>query len=657
MRSPQALPSLAVVAVSSALAVLACARVPTSSSPTAVPAPVAIAPEPATIAAPPPRLRDPADPPPTFTDPERRARLAAAFPAIEAYLAGTVDRDHLVGLAAAVVIDGEIAWFRGWGHRDPARGLPIERDTAFGIGSITKTITTLAILRLRDEGRLDLDRPAAEYLPELEQIVYPTADSPKITIRQILTHGSGLPRMGNFPEYPETPPERAEFLATLEGVGLERAPGEGRVYSNLAVQLLGPLLDAVTGVDHREYTRDAILRPIGMEGAAWVAEDVPGDRLAVGHGKGPDGAVHPRPPWRPGAADAAGGLYASVDDLARYAAYNLDAWPPRSDPERGPLRRATLREAHTLQRVAGLRFEGGAEARAAGIGGNGLGFGVFSTCRHDYVVAHAGKTLNYRASLHMLPTRGVAVILLSNHSSISSKVLPADGVKVLDLLADTGALEPRRHAASDDLLAAAAELGALVGRWDPADHARIFSDDYRDGYPIFDTERTFREWGALVGECREPRAVDVVEPRAGVVELRCDRGALRLDLRVAPWERRGVTTLSFVGATGLEAEPAAQDAAARALKLMDRWDPRAHERLFAPSLGAERIRGFLGEVKAALGRCRLGPPRTFAPRSVTYGLECERGGAAMRVRLGDGSPAKITAFEIHKDRGRDACDG
>ncbi|MCA9637882.1 MAG: beta-lactamase family protein, partial [Myxococcales bacterium] len=223
------------------LALVACARAPTSAEASVPEVPPASEDPEALAAAPEPRLRTPADPPPTFTDPVRRARLEAAFPAIEAYLQSTVERDHLVGLAAAVVIDGEIAWFRAWGHRDPARGLPIERDTLFGIGSITKTITTLAILRLRDEGRVDLDRPAAEYLPELEQIVYPTADSPKITIRQILTHSSGLPRMGNFPEYPETPPDRAELLATLAGLGLERAPGEGRHYSNLGFQLLGPL--------------------------------------------------------------------------------------------------------------------------------------------------------------------------------------------------------------------------------------------------------------------------------------------------------------------------------------------------------------------------------------------------------------------------------
>jgi len=605
------------------------------------------------------RLRDPADPPPTFVDPDRRAKLETALPKIEAYLDSTVERDHLVGLAAAVVIDGEVAWFKGWGHRDPARELPVTRDTLFGVGSISKTITTLAILKLAAQGRVSLDRPASDYLPELAQIRYPTADSPAITLRHILSHTSGLPRMGAFAEYPEAPMERSAFLATLEGLALERAPGERRAYSNLAFQLLGPLIDNVAGEDHRSYTLAAILRPLGIEDAAWVAEDVPGDMLAVGHEKTPGGEVRPRPHWRPGAADAAGGLYLSVDDLARYAAYNLDAWPPRSEPERGPLARATLRDAHTLHTVSNLHVVPGKRGGPpVGLfAGTGHSFAVFATCRHEFVVAHAGKTLNYRAALHMLPWHGVAVVLLSNHSSISSQVLPGDGLAMLDLLADTGALQPRQHSAAPELIAAAGSLGALVGRWDVETYAETFSDDYRDAYPVETTEKKFGEWRELVGACRDPQGGEVVEPRAGIVELACDRGVLRLDLRVGPWTGGGVTSMSFVGATGLDVSAATQDAAERALKLVNRWDGRAHARLFSEALDAERMGGFLEGVRGDLGRCRLGEPRLFSPKGASYGLDCERGAATMRVSLSSESPPRIDRFEIVKDHGPGVCNG
>lgn len=618
----------------------------------ATPAPVVRAEPPAEPAPATAQLRmAPTDTPPVFVDPERRAKLESTFPAIDTYLQGTVARDRLVGLAAGIVIDGELVWFRGYGQRDPARGLPIERDTVFGIGSITKTIAALAVLKLRDEGRLDLDRPAADYLPALDAIAYPTADSPRITIRHILTHRSGLPRMGNFPEYPETPPSRAEFLATLDGLGLDRPPGERRVYSNLAFQLLGPLIEEVAGVDHRTYTRKEILDPLGMHATVWHPEDVPGDRIAVGHERRPGQDPRPRPHWRPGAADAAGGLYSSVEDLARYAAYNLAAWPARDEPEAGPLRRATLREAHGFSVLVSFGAESVPDAPArAQVSGGGLGFGVVANCRFEHIVVHNGKTLNYRASLHMLPQHGVAVILLSNLSSIHSSVLPNDGTKIVEILADSGGLEPRKHSPSSALLTAAAGFGAFIGGWDDGVYARLFSADFRDANPTEVVKGQFADWRALVGACRDPRAITLEDPRAGTVELACDRGGLRVELRVAPWAGAPITSLSGLGATGLPASPELTRAAERSLQLMRRWNEREFGEVFGPKFDAGEMRKNFAAAADAWGRCRLGEARLTGTREATFALNCERGAPVWKLKLGTDTPAKIVGADIREDR-------
>ncbi len=514
-----------------------------------------------------------------------------------------------------------------------------------------QTFTTLAVLRLRDEGRVDLDRAAAQYLPELDAIAYPTGDSPRITIRHILTHTSGLPRMGNFPEYPATPPSREEFLATLAGLGLDRPPGERRVYSNLGFQLLGSLVDAVAG-DHRRYTREQILAPLGMHGTAWHPEDVPEDRLAVGHERLAGQSPRARPHWRPGAADAAGGLYSSVEDLARYAAFHLAAWPARDDPEAGPLRRSTLREAHTLTSVIGFSATSMPDAPArAHLGGTGLGFAVSANCKYDHIVGHNGKTLNYRASLHMLPNRGVAVILLSNLSSINSSVLPADGAKILDILADTGALEPRRHAPGPALLTAAAGLGELVGRWDDAAHRTLFSDDFRDAHPTAGTAAQLAGWRALVGSCRDPRPVTIEDPRAGTVDLTCERGGLRVELRVAPWAGGPITSFTVLGATGLAPAPALTDAVARALQLQRRWDERAFVRLFTASFVAADVRKDFAAAVARWGRCRPGEARLTGAHEATFAVTCDRGATpTLRIKLADKDPSKIAGFQLTEQR-------
>ena len=144
---------------------------------------------------------------------------------------------------------------------------------------------------------------------------------------------------------------------------------------NFQLGLLGPLIGEVAGGDHRSYVRETILLPLGMTSTAWTPEDVPGDRLAVGHERMPGQPPRARPHWRPGAADAAGGLYSSIEDLARYAAFNLAAWPARDEPEAGPLRRSTLREAQSLSVLTSYAAASMRDGPARlSISGAGLGF-------------------------------------------------------------------------------------------------------------------------------------------------------------------------------------------------------------------------------------------------------------------------------------------
>jgi CubicO group peptidase (beta-lactamase class C family) len=586
--------------------------------------------------------------PPAFADPERKAKLMAAIPKIDAYLQRTMERDGLVGLAAGIVIDDELAWSRGYGLRDPARKLPVEPDTAFGVGSITKSITASAILLLRDRGQLELDRPAVEYLPALAGLVYPTHDSPAITIRHLLTHTSGLPRMGNFPEYPRTPQAKAAFLAALDGLRLDHPPGVERQYSNLGVQILGPLIAEVAQEDHRSFIRREILEPIGMQGAGWTPQEVGEDRLAMPHDR-VDGKPHLRQHWTPGIADAAGGLYGSVEDLAAFAIFNLGAWPAGGSRDAGPLVAATVREMHAFGGLGSFQARRAppGEPATAKVSTAGLGFGVSATCRHPHVVAHAGKTMGHRASLHMLPRHGVAVILLSNLSSIHSSVLPRDGEAIVDLLADTGALQPRVAQAAAGLAEGTQALAPLFARWNAADYERTFSPDYRDAFTEKETAESFAPWAALVGPCDGASVVEATDVYAGNVELACASANLQLTLRVAPWDGHPVTSLQIRGATGLTPPKAVTDAAQRATKLLAKWDDAGFALLFAPEVKPIGMRDFLAGVREAVGPCELGEARFTEPSGGTFVLTCERGTAAMRVVVDDAS--RIESFEIRED--------
>ncbi|HEY6039787.1 MAG TPA: serine hydrolase domain-containing protein, partial [Kofleriaceae bacterium] len=157
--------------------------------PAVVAAPVvAVAPVTAPPASSPPQpeqLFAPAAPPPAFADPARRAKLAAAFTAIDKALEQERVAQGLPGVAVGIVIDGELAYAKGFGVVDPATKTVPDADTVYRIGSISKSFTGLALLSLRDDGVLALEDPLARWIPEAAKIVYPTRDERPITLHQL----------------------------------------------------------------------------------------------------------------------------------------------------------------------------------------------------------------------------------------------------------------------------------------------------------------------------------------------------------------------------------------------------------------------------------------------------------------------------------------
>ena len=128
-------------------------------------------------------------------DEPRRARIEATFPDIGRGFREAARKNGLPNAAIGVVVGDRLAFVEGFGARTDAGGA-VGADTIFRIGSITKVFTGMALLALRDDGRIGLDDPVTRYIPELGSAVYPTGDSSVITLRNLVTHTSGLPRVG-----------------------------------------------------------------------------------------------------------------------------------------------------------------------------------------------------------------------------------------------------------------------------------------------------------------------------------------------------------------------------------------------------------------------------------------------------------------------------
>src|SRR5262244_1214912 len=184
------------------------------------------------------------------------------------------------GLAYGVVADGRLVHSGGWGERWLSGPRP-DAGTVFRIASMTKSFTAAAVLALRDDGRLALDDPADELVPELLGLALPSADSPRVCLRHLLTMTAGFPTDDPWGDRQQGLP-LAEFTALLGSGGLRFAwaPGTRFEYSNLSYAILGLVIAAVSARPYPEFVTQRLLRPLGMTSTGFEAPGFPADRLA-----------------------------------------------------------------------------------------------------------------------------------------------------------------------------------------------------------------------------------------------------------------------------------------------------------------------------------------------------------------------------------------
>ncbi len=160
-----------------------------------------------------------------FSNPDRRAKLATAFADIDRTFSEFAKTAHVPGAAWGIVIDGELAHSGAAGVREVTTNAPADADTVFRIASMTKSFTAMSILKLRDEGKLALDDPAERYVPELKGLRYPTTDSPRITIRHLLTHSEGFPEDNPWGDQQLSESEAQLSRMLRDGIPFSNAPG------------------------------------------------------------------------------------------------------------------------------------------------------------------------------------------------------------------------------------------------------------------------------------------------------------------------------------------------------------------------------------------------------------------------------------------------
>ncbi len=406
-----------------------------------------------------------ATPEPAFTDADRLRRVQALLPEIDQAYAAVAAERHLPGMAYGVMLDGQLIHSRSLGFADVEKKIPAAADTRFRIASMTKSFTALAILKLRDSGRISLSDPVERYMQEFRSVTPSTTDSAQITLRHLLTMTAGLPE-----DNPWGDRQLAVSVADLQafiraGVSFSAPPGLAYEYSNLGYALLGQVITRVTKEPYQRYITRELLVPLGMNDTRWEFSTVPADKLALGY-RWENNAWLPEPLLADGTYGAMGGLLTTLEDFARYAAFHLTAWPPRDEPDRAPVRRATLREMHQPSVVSALVPDAKNSAGELLPLVRGYGFGLSWTmdARRTVRVGHSGGLPGFGSNWLFYPEHGLAIISFAN---LTYAPMSALNTRLASLLVEKGLLPPRTLPASAILATRQTQVADLLTAWDP----------------------------------------------------------------------------------------------------------------------------------------------------------------------------------------------
>jgi len=306
-----------------------------------------------------------------------------------------LDRDRLPGVAIALVgRDGPI-WVGGVGVRDRAARAPMEADTVFRVGSLSKSIIALAVMRLADQGKLDVDRPLRELLPDVG-IVNPWEDVAPVTLAQCLEHTAGIDDV-RFSEV-FTDDERLSVRETLRLNPRSRIvrwrPGTRHGYSNVGYTLAARAIEVASGEPFDTYVRREILAPMGIVDADFARTPTLTPRLATGYLD--DGTPAP---FYVFAHRASGGLLTSADDLGKLVHFWIkrgEGYPPIVSPAGlGRIERSgTLPYPHL---------------------DNNYGFANYGDVQHPvFSRGHDGGMPGFHSSIRYFSDLGVGYVMLLN---------------------------------------------------------------------------------------------------------------------------------------------------------------------------------------------------------------------------------------------------
>jgi CubicO group peptidase (beta-lactamase class C family) len=331
------------------------------------------------------------------------------FGAIDSYVRSQMSDAHLPGVAIGIVHGAGVVHVQGFGQANRS-GSAVTADTPFIIGSLSKSFTALAVMQLAEAGTVNLDAPAQQYVPEFR--LQDAADSSQITVRQLLNQTSGIPTQAGIDPLTGPVTTLADQVRAIGRVAPQTKPGVAYAYSNANYEVLGRLVELVSGQTYGDYVEQHVFAPLGMSHsvASTAGGKTPGLAGGCAIWFGVPRCLEPGTGFRPDFVPA-GFITSTAADMSRYMAVQLNGGSFDGATVLSP---ASVLEMHTPAANAGLSAQGG-----------GYGMGWFAG-PHGHLadtVWHNGSAAANHSMILMLPESGWGIVLLTNAESLLYEML------------------------------------------------------------------------------------------------------------------------------------------------------------------------------------------------------------------------------------------
>ena len=337
---------------------------------------------------------------------QKSVPFAEAWQATDQYFTETLKSNQIVGGALVFMEKGEVKGHNYYGYADLDAHRKVDENTIFHWASITKTVTAIAIMQLRDRGLLSLDDPITQYLPEIRKVHNPFGSMDEITIKMVLSHSSGFrdptwPWGGHEPWHPFEPAEWNQLVAMMPYTEILFQPGSQFSYSNPAIIFLGRIIEIISGDDYEVYVDKNILKPLKMYSSYYDTTPYHllknrSNNYTLQNGKPVANGLD----FDTGITTSNGGLNAPIADMLQYLAF-LTGQPVEYEI----LKRSSLEELWQVQHPVG-EIDGVQSSIA-------LSFFIESLDGMQ-VIGHTGTQKSFYSFFYLHPPSRTACIGITN---------------------------------------------------------------------------------------------------------------------------------------------------------------------------------------------------------------------------------------------------